>query len=84
MASATVDMYFLLHIAFWWFTDFEFVVPMDGSNLRDDQGPWFTPYGNRNFCSSTFPGIGCPLVPTHHCQFPRIHPNASLESVGLV
>lgn len=84
MAGTTFDMYFLLRVAIWWFADFELVVPLDGSNVCDNQRPRFAPYGNRNFRGTTLLGIGCPLVPAHHCQFPRIHPNASLEFVDLV
>lgn len=84
MARATFDMYFLLHVVIWWIADFELVVPVDGSNVCDNQRPWFAPDGNRNLGSTSVPRIGRPLVPAHHCQFPSIHPNASLEFVGLV
>lgn len=84
MASATVDMYFLLRVAIWWLADFEFVVPLDGSNLLDNERPRFTSNRSRNFIGTTLFRIGCPLVPAHHCELPRFHPNAPLELVGLV
>lgn len=36
MASATFDMRLLLLVAVWWIADFELVVPLDGSDLRDN------------------------------------------------
>ncbi len=84
MASSTFDMYFLLRVAIWRFADFELVVTLDGSNLLDNERPRFTSNCSRNFIGTTLFRISCPLVPAHHCEFPRVHPNAPLELVGLV
>lgn len=84
MACASLNLCLLLRVAVRWFAHLEFVVPMDGSDVRDNARPRFASHSNRDFGCTAFFGIGRALVSAHHCQFPRIHTNAPLELVGLV